>query len=915
MNFKSRFAQALSFRGISPSKILLPLSILIIGILLTLQQYFTDKQQSKETLEARFNTYFIEVSHHVTEKIEAYEQMLRATQGLFYASRDVSRQEFRAFTQQLQIDVFYPGLQGLGYAPIIKTADRESHIKSVRENGFPNYDMHPEGERDFYTSILYLEPFVDRNIRAFGYDMASEANRRDAMLRARDTQEVALSAGVKLVQDLSGETAVGLLMYQPLFKKSTILGGDSTQYVQSHTGWVYAVFRIDDVVENTLLNSSYEVPFKVTDITGGNRQLLYASSEAFDNDLTLSYSVKLGGRLWQFEAQPSEEFIHKYQPERSYQDLIVGFFLSVLMSLVFWLVINSRLRAERRAMQMTRKLREQNQRLSLATTTARMGIWDWDFVEEKVSLDGSLPKLMLGETDKKHVISTASWLAKIEPSERPRLLKSLDDCIANNQDLNIDVLLQTPNDEDTRMVQFSGALRFDNAGQAVGMLGVSFDITDSWFSQQQLTLAEARWKHALEGSGEGVWDWSTSDDKVIYSSMWVDMLGFETGELQQHLDEWTDRIHPADRADFFAALDSMLDGSKPDLRIEHRLRCKGGSWKWVMCRGTVIERDADNNPLRAVGTISDITWRKEAEITLQMSEERFRNAFDTAAIGMALVDLDGRWLEVNDALCNMLGYSESEVLKLTFMDVTHPDDLDLDQQYVEKLIDSELDHYQMEKRYICKDGQILDALLSVSVVHDEHGKVKHFVSQMQDITARKNERERMRLMAFYDALTGLPNRRLFDERISHAVLSARRNQNCLALMYIDVDHFKQINDSYGHDIGDEVIKTVAKLMHNELRASDTLARFGGDEFVVLLTDVMDKDSVMKVAENLRAPFSEPLTIGEQNIRVTLSIGIAIWSAETDENIASFMKKADIALYEVKAKGRNDVAIYQSSEVD
>lgn len=915
MNFKGHFAQALRFKGTNPSKILLPLSILIIGILLTLHQYIHDKQQSKETLEARFNTYFIEISHHMTEKIEAYEQMLRATQGLFYASHNVSRQEFRAFTRQLQIGVFYPGLQGLGYAPIIEADEREKHVESVRESGFPEYQMYPDGERDFYTTILYLEPFSDRNLRAFGYDMASEANRRDAMLRARDTREVALSAGVKLVQDLSGETATGLLIYQPLFEKNAVLGGDSTKYVQSHTGWVYAVFRIDDVTENTLSNSSYKVPFKVTDITGGNRQLLYASPEAFDKDITLSYSVKLGGRLWQFEAQPSDEFIHKYQPELSYQNLFIGTFLSILMSLVFWLIINGRSRAERRAMQMTRRLRDQNQRLSLATATAQMGIWDWDFVEERVSLDGSLAQLMLGESDKKQEISSAAWLAKIDPSERPRLLKAIDNCIADGNDLNIDLLVQTSDEDDTRMVQLSGALRFDNQGQAKGMLGVSFDITENWFSKQQLTLTEARWKHALEGSGEGVWDWSTSDDKVIYSPMWVEMLGFETAELQQHLDEWTERIHPADREDFFAALDSMLDGSKPELRIEHRLRCKGGSWKWVMCRGTVIERDPDNNPLRAVGTISDITWRKEAEITLQMSEERFRNAFDTAAIGMALVDLDGRWLEVNDALCNMLGYSESEILKLTFMDVTHPDDLDLDQQYVEKLIDSELDHYQMEKRYICKDGQILDALLSVSVVHDEHGKVKHFVSQMQDITARKNERERMRMMAFYDALTGLPNRRLFDERIGHAVLSARRNQNRLALMYIDVDHFKHINDNYGHDVGDDVIKSVANLMHNELRASDTLARFGGDEFVVLLTDVMDTDSVMKVADNLREPFSEPLRIGEQNIRVTLSIGIAIWSSETDDNIASFMKKADIALYEVKAKGRNDVAIYQSSEVD
>lgn len=912
MNFSQRSTKALKLRGPGIAKILFPLLILLLGSAFSLQQYTSAKQQSDDTLKARFNTAFNEVTLHISEKIEAYEQMLRATQGLFYASDEVSRQEFRNFTRQLKVDVFYPGLQGLGYVPLIKPENKAKHIAEVRDSGFPDYTIHPDGERDFYTSILYVEPFSDPNIRAFGFDMASEHKRREAMLRARDTQQGALTAGVKLVQDISGESATGLLMYLPLFEEVTMLGGQRTQQHRVHKGWVYAVFRLDDVVTSTLAVSNNMPQLRITDISDGNRQVIYQTDVAFNDHFILSNTLRLGGRLWLFEAQPDRIFIEKYQPYMPLQGLIAGLLLSTALALVFWLIISGRIRAENLASQMTSKLREQNQRLSLATETARMGIWDWDFVTDRIFLDGSLATLMLGTSRQEQRLSYQEWLKKVESSDRSRLQAAIDKAIVNRQDLNIDILVQ-PEADATRMIQLSGVLRFNTEGQAIGMLGVSFDITESWLSQQQLAQTEARWKHALEGSGEGVWDWSIIDDRVIFSDQLIKMLGFEPGEFEPHLSEWADRIHPDDREQVFEDIDALLDGSKPDYRNEHRMLCKDGSWKWILDRGTVIERGIDGQPLRAIGTHSDISWRKDAEITLRMSEERFRNAFDTAAIGMALVSVDGRWLEVNDALCEMLGYSERELLEKTFMDVTHPEDLDADQQYVEKLLRDELDHYQMEKRYFHKNGQVIDVLLSVSGVHDADGKIAHFVSQIEDITARKHEQERMRLLAFYDVLTGLPNRRLFDERISQAMLAAKRNKQTLALMFIDVDHFKHINDTYGHDIGDEVIKAVAEKMQGVLRASDTLARFGGDEFVVLLSDVPASEAALKVAENLRRPFTEKLEFADCAVRITLSIGVAIWSPEHDENIASLMKKADIALYDVKAQGRNGVNLYQSAD--
>lgn len=363
MNISKQLKNTLVGRQLRLSNILLPALILMAGVAFSLQHYWSARQQADDVLKARFTVAFNEVTLHISEKIEAYEQMLRATQGLFYASDSVSRQEFHHFARELEPNVFYPGIQGLGYVPLITPENKDRHIAQIRDSGFPDYNIHPEGERDFYTSILYLEPFSDRNLRAFGFDMASERNRREAMLRARDQRQVALSAGVKLVQDLSGESATGILMYLPLFKEISVLGGDKTRHQRQHQGWVYAVLRIDDVVNSTLAVSSNIKQFRITDITKDSEQLLFQTPVAMDSSISLRKATTLGGRLWQFEAVPDSEFIANYDDTSPLLGLSIGILFSIALAYISWLISNGRLRAENLASQMTSKLREQNQRL------------------------------------------------------------------------------------------------------------------------------------------------------------------------------------------------------------------------------------------------------------------------------------------------------------------------------------------------------------------------------------------------------------------------------------------------------------------------------------------------------------------------------------------------------------------------
>jgi diguanylate cyclase (GGDEF)-like protein/PAS domain S-box-containing protein len=201
---------------------------------------------------------------------------------------------------------------------------------------------------------------------------------------------------------------------------------------------------------------------------------------------------------------------------------------------------------------------------------------------------------------------------------------------------------------------------------------------------------------------------------------------------------------------------------------------------------------------------------------------------------MALVSPVGQWLQVNRRLCDMLGYPEAELLSGTFQDITHPDDLDADLEQLRAMLAGEISAFEMEKRYVRADGSILWILLSVSLVRDGDGRPLYFITQIQDIDARRRAQVHLEQLALTDPLTGMPNRRAWDRELQRAITAVRRHGGTLAIAMMDLNRFKAINDRHGHDAGDEVLRRAAAAWRHALRPTDTLARIGGDEFAVLL---------------------------------------------------------------------------------
>jgi diguanylate cyclase (GGDEF)-like protein/PAS domain S-box-containing protein len=292
--------------------------------------------------------------------------------------------------------------------------------------------------------------------------------------------------------------------------------------------------------------------------------------------------------------------------------------------------------------------------------------------------------------------------------------------------------------------------------------------------------------------------------------------------------------------------------------------------------------------------------------------DRFRSAFDYAAIGMALVSTEGRWLQVNRSLCQILGYTEEELLLTDFLSVTHPDDLPTALSNIGQLLKGKVAASQMEKRYIHKSGHEVWVHWSVSLVRDQYSKSVHLIFQIQDITDRKLAEQQLHHDAFHDALTGLPNRALFMDHLKLAIARSRRNvQTKFAVLYLDLDRFKVINDSLGHTIGDQLLVGIADRLKNNLRPGDTVARLGGDEFTVLIEDIADESESVQVAERIQKELSVPFTLSGREVFTTVSMGIAP-SATGYERAEDILRDADTAMYRAKSAGKARYEIFDKA---
>ncbi|MEO8402840.1 MAG: EAL domain-containing protein [Gammaproteobacteria bacterium] len=293
----------------------------------------------------------------------------------------------------------------------------------------------------------------------------------------------------------------------------------------------------------------------------------------------------------------------------------------------------------------------------------------------------------------------------------------------------------------------------------------------------------------------------------------------------------------------------------------------------------------------------------ETNFRLKESENRFRSAFDFAAIGMALITQQGRFLRVNRSICKILGYTERELLSMDINSVSHPDDARTNSTFVDNMLNGRIKTFQAIQRYFHKSGQIIWGSLSLSLITDNLGEPLYFIAQMQNITAEKQAEEQLRHLAYHDALTGLYNRNRLEEQMQEVLTAAQRYEDGFAFIFLDLDRFKNINDTLGHDVGDILLQIVAQRLKNTVRNTDSIARIGGDEFVIIITNLNKVDKIANIVRKILASLLQPIIIKGQEIFATTSIGISIYPYDGTD-VETLMKNADLALYRAKELGRN-----------
>lgn len=436
---------------------------------------------------------------------------------------------------------------------------------------------------------------------------------------------------------------------------------------------------------------------------------------------------------------------------------------------------------------------------------------------------------------------------------------------------------------------------------------VTTDITERKLAEEKLRESEALFRAIAENVSDLIAMLDTGGRRFYNNPSYLQI--FEKEELKPGSDSFSE-IHPEDR-DRIKSIFLKTVASGVGERTEFRFLLKDGSIRHIESEGNVV-LDAAGKVSKVIVVSRDVTTRKQAEEALRESEQRFRAIFENAAIGIARLSLTGQFLQINEGFCSIIGYTREEVLsqKFSFQKITFPEDIEADLAWIKKLLDGDGDNHTLEKRYIRKDGSIVWVNLSVSLLRNAAGKPLYFISAVQDITGRKTLEEQLRHLSNFDILTDLPNRTLLSDRIQQALAIAKRDKARMALMFIDLDEFKPVNDAFGHKTGDLLLHETAKRMQDCVRASDTVARIGGDEFVVLLPTIETEQDALVVAEKIRHALCQPFELAGHSIHVSSSIGIAVYPENGSEEKV-LLNNADTAMYYAKECGCNTVRFFSA----
>ncbi|MFC3533270.1 PAS domain S-box protein [Vogesella facilis] len=988
-------------------------------------------EQTESMLEFQLQSQ--RLADTIQARLDEQESLLAQTKGLFAGDDEVTADEFRRFSQEALAR--FPMIQAMEWAPRITLAQR-AQFEAAQQARLPGFRvrerdrrnvLHLAAPRSLYYPITYVEP-ASGNQPALGFDVHSTAARAATVQLAIASGRSVATPPLRLVQ--APQSPYGFLL---LHAVKTVRGED---------GLVLTVIRIDAFVKKLLPHGKTELKLRLRDT--GSAQVVYNTFLQPRQPASWQQRLRFGQRELLFETTPGPDYLAQHRGWQSAAVLAAGILGTGLLGAFLMLGTGYTARVEAQVEEKVAELTESSEKLTGLYALSPLGIALTDLNGRFLDFNAAFQRICGYPAEELQALDYWTLTPRQYQQDEARQLQQL---LSQGR--------YGPYEKEYRRkdgslvsISLNGLLLRGRNGEQY-IWSIVEDITERKRAEEALRDSEERWKFALEGAGDGLWDWNMQTGELFLSTQELAILGYPGDPQATSIEVWAKRQHPQDQLVRQQAIADYLAGNAPVYSYEFRTRTRDGRWKWILARGMLVSRLPDGSPLRMIGTHSDIDARKRKQeqeairsavmemlarggklndvldkiiasletdnqelsyaifshdgdggaalagtslpalwypplpelampgdgaaplparplagnataglevccsaaiisgeatvegvlvsfrkhagsqalpdqeqqreaanlISIAMQHKRIEeqlllanSVYETIDEAIMVVDADKRILAVNPAFERITGFRAHEIIghdPQLMRSASQPEAFY--QEVWHTILATGSWHGEMW--YQRKNGSSYPLTMSVNTIHDDAGQVLRRIAAFSDITAKKLAEEQIHYLAHHDLLTKLPNRALYADRLSLALATARRNQSQLALLYIDLDNFKPVNDTLGHAVGDKLLKLVARRMQDCVRESDTIARLGGDEFVAILPAIHGELAARQVAEKIRAALAETFAIDGHPIVISSSIGGALYPAAGDDE-SKLMLNADAAMYSAKKSGRNRVHFYQ-----
>jgi diguanylate cyclase (GGDEF)-like protein/PAS domain S-box-containing protein len=773
------------------------LVVLVLGLAISFVAWRVTEHWIAADAASQFQQETARAGEAIDRRIHDNFNILIGLKGLYNASEDVTRQEFRLYLSGFNLERRYSGVRVVSYIQRVTQAEKAAFVREVRRDtsidprGHPDFAIKPQGEREEYVVVKYMQP-LEGNEAGFGLDLLAEPVRRADIVRIRDSGEFVASPPFAAAVDPNQiSITVRTAIYRRGLPVQTV-----AQRREAFQGVVSVVIHINEMLGGLLgaqLGSRFDLAIHDLGLsaadrpeTPSKRSLLFeslgpsgAKPEDAHNGMNRVATLDVGGRKWQlsFSSPSGARGIERVLPTVM---LLAGIVTSLLLFWLVWTLSVSRARALALAEH------------AIVASAAEMLREQLSFIQQLIE---AVPQPIFFKDAEGHYLGVnAAW------------------------------------------EKFFGIPRKQFIGKSV------FELYPD-----DRALAERH--HAR--------------DQELFS-------------------------RPGSQS--YEAAIAAADG-----KVHHTIYNKATFNK------------ADGSVAGLIGTITDVSGLKEAEAALRKSEERFRDLTELSSDWYWEQDADFRFTEVSSNV-RKAGLDAGENIGKTRWDVERVHMTEEERNAHQKMLEAHQPFQNVVYQRSDADGNLHTISISGRPIFDEEGRFTGYRGTGTDITEQKQVENQIRHMAHHDALTGLPNRILLHDRIGQAIAQARRGGSVAAILVIDLDRFKNVNDSLGHQVGDGLLRSVAERLVGCVRGTDTVARMGGDEFVVVLVELRHAEDAGQVARKMLAALPRPINIDGHELRVTTSIGICAYPHD-GEDAETLMRNADAAMYHAKETGRNNFQFF------